>query len=186
VNNAPRPRRLDRALQHPDVESEGGPAVTSREPLPAAESLPLHPLPIEVFDPLSDVVRHSGRAAVRRTVLAMLPVNGEQLLLPGPIDSFGGPSGAFWALRSRNDLNVALRTASFSTARGARNDAVELLTRADEFESIVVQAPKGGLFSYWVALDGRVVLVAGQAWRSPEKSTARALRETLSRLPRLR
>lgn len=172
-----------RSVAHPSSEERdtAAPSLTESEPPPA-----LRPLPIEVFDPLGDSRRHAGRSAVRRTMLAMLPIDGRELLLPGPIDSVGEPAGAFWALRARNDLNIALRTASFPSVRAARNDAVELLARADEFETIVVQAAENGLYSYWIALEDRVVLVAGQAWRVPEKSTARSLRETLGRLPRLR
>ncbi len=154
-------------------------------PEPASRPLPLAPLPIDVLDPWSDAARHAGRSAVRRTMLAMHPVSTEQLLLPGPLGRAVAPLGVFWALRATNDLHVALRTASFPNARAARQDAVRLLSRAGELEEVTVANDEGTRYSCWYALAGRVVLVAGQAWRHPSTANGRALREIISRLPRL-
>lgn len=142
---------------------------------------PLAPLPIEVFDVMRDVDRHAGRSRVRSTVLAMTPVDGEEPLLPGPLRR---PDGAFWGIQSGNGLTLAMRAATFSSALAARRDAVELLAQASRFEIVPVRADAGGLCSYWVLLNGRVVLVGGQAWRQSDKSTARALLHVLGRLPR--
>ena len=96
----------------------------------------------------------------------------------------GSPAddGIFWALQAPNGLSVALRTASFPTARAARNDALALLGRALELETIDVESPDG-FRSYWVVLDRRIVLVGGQAWRSRSHATTSALRTTLQALP---
>ncbi|WP_375385433.1 hypothetical protein [uncultured Microbacterium sp.] len=158
--------------------------MTSLAPAQPREPLAMpRPLPIEVFDRSVDAARHAGRSAVRREVLAMMPVDGREALLPGPIDSVAEPGGLFWALRARNDLTIALRTASFPTARAARNDAIELLAHAHRFDLIDVRSPTRGIHSHWIALDDRVILVAGQAWRGAGASAARALRETLALLP---
>ncbi|EIC06597.1 hypothetical protein OR221_0048 [Microbacterium laevaniformans OR221] len=154
-------------------------------PEPAPMPSPLAPLPIDVLDPGSDAVRHAGRSAVRRATLEMQPVSSAHLLLPGPLGRAGGPMGVFWALRAANDLHVALRTASFPSAHHARQDAVSLLSRADELEEVTVGNADGTRYSCWYTLSGRVVLVAGHAWRRPSTSNGRALREIIARLPRL-
>ncbi|MFG6446474.1 hypothetical protein ACFXQA_14535 [Microbacterium sp. P07] len=142
------------------------------------------PLPVEVFDPTTDPGRHAGRGAVRRALLAMTPVSGEQFLLPGPMGAVGVREGAFWGLQSKNGLTVALRAASFVNALAARRDAVEMLARATDLEFVDVHAAPGGARSVWVVLDGRVVMVSGQVWGPRAKSTVAALRVALSGLPR--
>lgn len=159
--------------------------MTSPEPLPprpAASLLALRPLPIEVFDPRVDAQRHAGRSAVRETVLAMLPMSGAEPLLPGPTGR-GGATGVFWGLRSRNDLTVALRAASFESASAARADAVEVLSRAAELEILPV-CGRGNVASFWALLDGRLVLVGGQALSRSAAAVAQPLRDALSFLPR--
>lgn len=141
------------------------------------------PLPVEVFAPTIDADRHRGRGVVRQAVLAMTPISGAQPLLPGPLGAIGAAEGAFWGIRSRNGLTLAIRTATFASALACRRDAVETLTRAAQFEYEPVHASERGTTSYWVLLDERVVLVAGQAWGRPGKSTERLLRQTLARLP---
>jgi hypothetical protein len=141
----------------------------------------IRPLPVDVFDAGQDPARHAGRSAVRAAVLAMTPLDGDEPLLPGPLRR---PGGAFWGVQSANGLTLALRTAAFATPLSARRDAVEVLADAAKFEIVPVSDGPGGRQSFWVLLRGRVVLVGGQSWLKPGKSTARMLLATLSRLPR--
>jgi hypothetical protein len=150
---------------------------------PRAVSPPM-PLPIDVFDPVRDSARHAGRSAVRRAAFAMTPTSGAEYLLPGPLGSIGAAEGAFWGLQGKNGLTLALRAASFGNPLAARSDAIEILARASSLEFVEVRRGLDGPLSYWVVLEGRVVLVAGQSWRRPEKSTERMLRSTLAGLPR--
>jgi hypothetical protein len=156
--------------------------LPSDKPAPRASPMPLiAPLPVDVFAVDVDADRHKGRAAVRATVLAMSPLDGQQPLLPGPVR---WPRGVFWGVRAENGLTLAIRTKTFPTAQIARRDAVELLTRSNDFEIVTVQSAQTGAMSYWVLLGGRVVLVGGQSWRRENKSTARQLIQVLGRLPR--
>lgn len=139
------------------------------------------PLPLDLLDAGADPARYAGRAAVRAAVLAMMPMDGREPLLPGPQRA---SSGATWAVRADNGLTLALRARSFPTAVAARRDAIDILARSADFELVPVQSPQTSAMSFWVLLAGRVVLVAGQSWRQPGKSTARQFLRTLGRLPR--
>lgn len=141
----------------------------------------LAPLPVEVFDVQQDAARYAGRTAVRAAALAMVPMDGDEPLLPGPLRR---PDGAFWGVHSPNGLTLALRTANFATALSARRDAIELLGDAPKFEVVPVATGCADRLSFWVLLRGRVVMVGGQSWRKPSNSTARMLLHTLARLPR--
>lgn len=138
-----------------------------------------HARRLVVLDPAATPAAHAGRAAMRRAVLGMTPLN------PGdsrrPDVPARGDGRVFWALLASNGLAVVLRARDFPTAEEARLDADLLLRRASELVAHPVGAAGTGRHSLWLALDGRVVLVAGQVWRRSgrpaDPSVLRAVRQ---------
>lgn len=67
-----------------------------------------------------------------------------------------------------NGMPIMLRAIDRAGADEARHDARELLQQADQFIIVPVTEPETGARSWWVVLEGNVVLVSAKVWRTSE------------------
>lgn len=120
-----------------------------------------------IVDTKPSVGTYVTRGSIRTRVLAMQPVDPtidvstRHALTPRP-------RGAFWMLVGVNGMPIMLRAIDRAGADEARHDARELLQQADQFVIVPVTEPETGARSWWVALEGNVVLVFAKVWRTSE------------------
>ncbi|WP_167047017.1 hypothetical protein [Salinibacterium sp. ZJ454] len=131
-----------------------------------------------LFDAADNPKLYDGRDRVRRTVLAMTP---DSLPAPRPprLEDRRPGTGVFWGIAAQNGLTVAIRVGTGGSRISAYEDALRILDRLDEMTAHTVHDPATGRRSAWLALDGRVVLVAAQPWRRPDESAGDRLLRTL-------
>lgn len=139
---------------------------------------------IEVIDTVEDL-RGAARGRLRERILAMTP---EDLAGPATELAFARrsrPGAASWAVVEPNGVARAIRARNFSGRRAIREDLRDIVRRHAELRVIDVADDDGR--AWWIALDSRVVLVAGRVFRPrrvPEaQRDARLALRAFSRLP---
>ncbi|HEY0246794.1 MAG TPA: hypothetical protein VGC45_00910 [Gryllotalpicola sp.] len=110
-------------------------------------------------------------ARKRAYILAMIPrPSATNPLAPlTPIES----TGITWSLVSGAELNLAYRTRDFATPEAALEDLEWLARRAPALKPVPVRDVGQRHHSWWLSLDGEVVLVAAQPF-SPSVAVKRA------------
>ncbi|WP_229054359.1 hypothetical protein [Aeromicrobium sp. Leaf350] len=117
---------------------------------------------VELLDTVEDL-RGAARGRLRQRVLSMTPedLGAPAVALAPALRS--RPGAATWAVVEPNGVARAIRARNFSGRRAIRDDLREIVRRRDELRVVDVADEDGR--AWWIALDSRVVLVAGRVFR---------------------
>lgn len=130
-------------------------------------------LPQRIEIVASSSAEYLGRAAVRRTALALAPTE--------PIDYSTAKAlrprepGPLWKIVAPDGVTLALRARDASDVGQVRADIAKLVRRRDELHAVIVEDRGGGRVSFWV-LRGRHVVIVG-ARILPERQRATVERD---------
>ncbi|MEJ1230997.1 MAG: hypothetical protein WDM88_10820 [Galbitalea sp.] len=131
---------------------------------------------------------YAGRSVLRSQILAMSslrdvdPASTAKALRPRD-------AGVLWSIVQPDGLDLALRARDYPNPRTAMRDVRRILSRVGELRHEFAQSTADGRLSWWISLDGEVVLVGGRprsANRQAELNReVRSVRRALARLAEL-